>query len=138
MTVPCTELCLKLDSGSDGAEVFEAFDSSRLIVSANSSSLARWDAKLGVQPHPFVAGLSSLSVDGGIIVLMDIIVDKIFPLAYTPADKSDREPPWDEGEERIRAEKWKVGSRTKDHQLILVRNGTRANRPGYGTKCALA
>ena len=98
----------QLVSGSDGAEVLEALDKSRLIISGNSSALARWHTKLGLQPRPFIAGLSKLSPDGGTIVLMDIFIDKIYPLAFMPADKGDREPPWNEAEEQMREDKWTV------------------------------
>lgn len=97
----------QLDSGSEGAEVLEAFDKSRLIISGNSTSLARWHAKMGPQPEPFIAGLSSLSVDGGQIMLMDIIIEKLFPIAYINASKGSREGPWNEDEERVRADQWR-------------------------------
>lgn len=77
------------------------------MVSGNSSALAKWDAKLGVHRLPFVAGLSSLSPDGGSVVLVDIMVDRVFNLAYVHGDKSNREPPWDEGEEQIREDRWR-------------------------------
>ncbi|ODN98121.1 hypothetical protein I350_07763 [Cryptococcus amylolentus CBS 6273] len=98
----------KLESGSDGAEVLDAYKSSRLIVSGNSTSLARWDTRLGMQPHPFMASLSSLTVDGGVVTLMDIVVEKVFPMAFTSGDRTSREPPWDEEEEQCRQEQWKV------------------------------
>ena len=98
----------QLDSVSDGAEVLEALEQSHLVISGNSSALARWHTKLGLQAKPFVASLSKLSVDGGAVVLMDIVIDKIYPLAFMPADKGDREAPWNETEERTREEKWKV------------------------------
>jgi breast cancer 2 susceptibility protein len=81
-------------------------DKSRLIISANSSALARWDARLGLQPRPFIAGLSSLSSDGGIIALVDVVVEKIFPLAYMNGAKGQRESPWDETEEQARQKQW--------------------------------
>lgn len=86
----------------------EAFDKSRLVISGNSCSLARWHTRLGVQAIPFVAGLSSLSTDGGIIMLMEIIVEKIFPVAFMSAEKGVRDGPWNEDEESIRQDRWKV------------------------------
>ena len=62
---------------------------------------------MGPQPEPFIAGLSSLSVDGGQIMLMDLIIDKLFPIAYINGSKGSREGPWNEDEERIRADRWK-------------------------------
>ncbi|ODO08518.1 hypothetical protein L198_00248 [Cryptococcus wingfieldii CBS 7118] len=97
----------KLESGSDGAEVLDAYKSSRLIVSGNSTSLARWDTRLGMQPHPFIASLSSLTVDGGVVTLMDVVVEKVFPMAFTSGDRTSREPPWDEEEEQCRQDQWK-------------------------------
>lgn len=40
---------------------------------------------------------------------MDVIIDKVFPLAFTPAEKGVRDGPWDEEEERQRHDAWKVG-----------------------------
>jgi len=123
----------QLDSDGDGAEVLDAQDRSRLIISGNSSSMARWHSKLGLQPQPFVSGLSKLSVDGGIIVLMDLIIDKIFPLAFMPAEKGDRAPPWNEAEERVREEKWKVGLRHSGEHL--ANSGLRTDTPASPQDC---
>jgi len=98
----------KLDSGSEGADVLEAFDKSRLIISGNSTSMARWHSKLGVQAQPFVAGLSSLTNDGGSVVLMDVIVEKLYPIAYMWSGSGFKEAPWDGSEERIRSDAWRV------------------------------
>lgn len=99
----------KLDSSADGCDVLEAYEKSHLVLSGNSTHLARWDARLGIQSQPFVAGLTSLSVDGGPIVLMDVVIDKVFPLAYMNSDKAAGEAPWNEEEERARVDAWKVG-----------------------------
>jgi breast cancer 2 susceptibility protein len=98
----------QLDSANEGEEVLEAQQSSRLIIAGNSTAPARWDALLGIQPNPFIAGLSSLSVDGGVIAMMDIVIDKIYPLAFIPQDRALGGDPWDEKEEAIRADKWQV------------------------------
>lgn len=87
----------------------EAHKSCRLVLSGNSTSLARWHARLGMQSQPYVSGLSSLSVDGGIITLMDIVIERLFPIAFTNGDPNIRESPWDEEEEKRRQDKWKVG-----------------------------
>jgi breast cancer 2 susceptibility protein len=34
-------------------------------------------------------------------------VDRVFNLAYVHGDKSNREPPWDEGEEQTREDRWR-------------------------------
>jgi breast cancer 2 susceptibility protein len=105
----------KLDSGSEGADVLEAFDKSRLIISGNSTSLARWHSKLGLQPEPFIAGLPSLSVDGGSIVLMDVVIEKLYPIAFISSVKGTREGPWNESEEQIRSDQWRVS-----HVMVTV------------------
>lgn len=104
----------RLDSSSDGSDVLEAFEKSNLTLTGNSTHLAAWDARLGLHPQPFVAGLSSLSVDGGVIVLMDVVLDRVYPLAFMNADKGSREPPWSEDEEAMRADQWKVSPQCAD------------------------
>ena len=85
----------------------DALDKSHLIISGNSCNLARWDTRLGLH-QPFVAGLSSLSVDGGVIAMIDIEVVKMFPLAFVNVDKLSMDDPWDEGEEHRRQDQWNV------------------------------
>ncbi|WVW86946.1 hypothetical protein I302_109002 [Kwoniella bestiolae CBS 10118] len=92
----------KLESGNDGQDVLEAINNSHLIISGNSSSLAKWHVRLGKQPQPFIASLSSLSVDGGVITLMDVVLEKIFPIAFT----NKNEAPWGEEEEQARQQEW--------------------------------
>ncbi|WVQ79198.1 hypothetical protein IAT38_001294 [Cryptococcus sp. DSM 104549] len=107
----------KLESGSDGAEALDALQTSHLIISGNSTSLVRWHARLGLQPHPFIASLSSLSVDGGIVTLMDVVIDKIFPLAYTNGDRNAKEGPWGEEEEQTRQDAWKEKNQSERIRL---------------------
>jgi breast cancer 2 susceptibility protein len=98
----------RLESGADGAEVLEAFDKSRLLISGNGVKLARWDARLGQQGRPYVAGLSSLSVDGGTVPLMDVMIDKVFPLAFANNDRSVKAAPWGAQEEQEQQDRWRV------------------------------
>lgn len=90
--------------------MLEAYDKSHLVLSGNSTHLAKWDARLGLQALPFIAGLSSLSVDGGPIALVDIVLDRVYPLAYMNGDRGSREPPWGEDEENERSDAWRVSS----------------------------
>ena len=57
-------------------EVLDAYDSCHLRLSGNSSHLAPWHAKLGFQRAPFVAGLTSLTGDGGVVAVVDLTVVK--------------------------------------------------------------
>lgn len=61
----------------DPMEVLEAYNSVQLVLSGNSSHLAPWHAKLGFQRGPFVSTLNSLTHDGGVISVMDIVVVKV-------------------------------------------------------------
>jgi breast cancer 2 susceptibility protein len=119
----------KLDSGSEGADVLEAFDKSRLIISGNSTSMARWHSKLGVQPTPFVAGLPSLTNDGGLIVLMDVVIEKLYPIAYIWGGSGHKEAPWNESEESIRSDAWRVSLVQRQSVCPLMnRTNTKPNR----------
>lgn len=40
--------------------------------------------------------------------MMDLILDRVFPIAYVSGDRSSREQPWGEDEERERSDAWKV------------------------------
>lgn len=44
-------------------------------------------------------------------MLVDIIIDKLYPIAFMPVDKAIRDPPWNEQEEQIRADQWRVSTR---------------------------
>lgn len=81
-----------------------------MVLSGNSCHLARWDARLGAQALPFIVGLSSMTVDGGTAVLMDVIVERVYPLAYMKAERNSRDAPWGEEEEERLAQEWKVSS----------------------------
>lgn len=65
-----------------------------LSICGNSTSLARWDSKLGffsqnAHPSSFVACLRSLTPDGGIVTLVDVVIVKLFPEGYLEAENSD-------------------------------------------------
>ncbi|TIA86186.1 hypothetical protein E3P99_03756 [Wallemia hederae] len=94
----------KLNSGYDGTDVLDAVGTSNLSISGNSSSLARWDEKLGFQPPltGFISSLRSLSPDGGIISLLDVVITSVFPLAYMDVEQNFGENAWSETEENKR------------------------------------
>ena len=37
---------------------------------------------------------------------MEVVIEKLFPLAFMHADKGNREPPWNEEDEARRAHAW--------------------------------
>ena len=61
----------------DPTEVLEAYNSTKLVISGNSSRMAPWHAKLGFQTGPCISTLHSLTADGGIVTTMDLVVIKV-------------------------------------------------------------
>ena len=52
------------------------------MITGNGTHLASWDAKLGFQRLPFIATLSNLTTDGGLVVMARVEVRNIFPIQY--------------------------------------------------------
>ncbi|EJC98658.1 uncharacterized protein FOMMEDRAFT_128955 [Fomitiporia mediterranea MF3/22] len=104
----------KLDNlKKDPCEILEAYNSCILTLSGNGSHLAPWHGKLGFQTEPFVATLGSLTPDGGPVPLVDIIVEKVHPIAFLeflPGDRPGekiREGPRGEAEEAATEDAWR-------------------------------
>lgn len=98
----------------------KAYDESTLIISGNSTTLARWDAKLGPLLHDVrgkserciispVASLRSLTPDGGLTMMVDIVIEKLHPVGFieTLVDGT-RLPPVNEAENRAAEASWEV------------------------------
>jgi breast cancer 2 susceptibility protein len=98
----------QIASDKDGTEVLEALDRSQLVISGNSCSLAHWNSRLGFVGRPFIACISSLTAEGGVVPLMDIKVAKIYPVAFVLVQKGQGEPPWTVEEEHRRNDQWQV------------------------------
>ncbi|KAH8110699.1 hypothetical protein DFH11DRAFT_1802190 [Phellopilus nigrolimitatus] len=102
----------KLDNDrKDASEILQAYDSCALLLGGNGTHLAPWHAKLGFQPQPFVATLASLTPDGGPVPLIDLIVEKVYPIAYFeyttgPGGKRIQDGPLSEAEEAEINNKW--------------------------------
>ncbi|SJX63434.1 probable Brh2-Rad51-associated protein Brh2 [Sporisorium reilianum f. sp. reilianum] len=96
------------DAQGEGKEVLVAYHMSSLVLAANSVSLARWDAKLGFASTPFCASARSLTPEGGLISLMDVVIDKVFPRAFVDVDRSasNSGAPRGEQEEAEEREAW--------------------------------
>ncbi|CAG8537256.1 9604_t:CDS:10 [Funneliformis caledonium] len=70
------EICgAKIVGGPVGIPALEVPNSIRLKLSANSTKLAHWDAKLGFKRVCPYATLRSLCPDGGYIFAIDILID---------------------------------------------------------------
>ncbi|KAL0068623.1 hypothetical protein AAF712_004339 [Marasmius tenuissimus] len=113
----------RLDSErKDGVEVLEAYTSCKLILNGNSSHLAPWHAKLGFQSGPFIATLRSLTPDGGMVPVMDLVVTKVIAIAFwefwtDENGKKQSAGPRNEADEAKCMEKWKNKRQTAESKL---------------------
>ncbi|KAF8323921.1 hypothetical protein DL93DRAFT_2104290 [Clavulina sp. PMI_390] len=111
----------KLQADGDAKEALKAYETSTLTITGNSTTLARWDARLGPLlydlPHqpsrrgvlPHVASLRSLTADGGLIMLIDIVVEKLHPVGHIETlPDGTRKPPTNESENAGEDAKWEV------------------------------
>ncbi|KAJ7269415.1 hypothetical protein B0H12DRAFT_1208887 [Mycena haematopus] len=96
----------------DASEVLEAYNSTNLVLSGNSSHLVPWHAKLGFQISAPVATMHSLTADGGMVAAMDLVILKTYPIAFLEFIEDEngekhREGPRNERDEAEAEEKWK-------------------------------
>lgn len=95
----------------EGSEILEAYDSTTLVITGNSSHMAPWHAKLGFQKTPFIATLNSLTPDGGNVAAMVVEIIKAYPVAYIEFVEDEhgrkrRDGPRDEKEETELHSRW--------------------------------
>ncbi|RIA85350.1 hypothetical protein C1645_782072 [Glomus cerebriforme] len=77
------EICgAKIVGSSVGVPALDVSNSTRLKLSANSTKLAHWDAKLGFRRFRPYATLRSLCPDGGYIFAIDIIILRKYPMIF--------------------------------------------------------
>ncbi|KAI0695618.1 hypothetical protein BC835DRAFT_1406150 [Cytidiella melzeri] len=102
----------RLSTGrKDATEILEGGDSLSLKICGNSTHLAPWHAKLGFQRDPFIATLGSLTPNGGVAAVLDVIIEKVYPIAYlefveTESGGKRREGPRIEKDEAAIQDKW--------------------------------
>ncbi|GAA5952250.1 hypothetical protein JCM10213_005182 [Rhodosporidiobolus nylandii] len=104
-------------SKNEGTDVLQGLSRSGLIISGNSTSLAPWHATLGFRPDPFVASLNKLTSAGGLVPLIDVVVERAFPCGYIDLRKGRGTETWGEEEERVRADEWKRGRKKIEARL---------------------
>lgn len=112
-----------LSSDVEGGDPLRSFDRVRLIIGGNTSKLAAWNAKLGFTRDSFIGTIRSLSAEGGIVPLMDIVVEKMFPVAFTGDDccpgyqntTAGYIAEWNQEEEEERKKVW------QEHQEAAIR-----------------
>ncbi|KAH9947131.1 hypothetical protein B0H21DRAFT_364507 [Amylocystis lapponica] len=105
----------------DPCEVLDAYESMSLRICGNGSHMAPWHAKLGFVQQPFVATLDSLTSDGGVVPLIDVVVTKVHPIAFLEFIEHEggtiQEGPWDQREENRRQEHWQVRREAAESKL---------------------
>ncbi|KAK7695063.1 hypothetical protein QCA50_002252 [Cerrena zonata] len=100
-------------SGKEPADILDAYDTVMLKISGNSSHLAPWHAKLGFQASPFISSLRSIGPDGGMVAVIDVVVEKVYPIAFMETIEDEEgnrqmEGPRNEEDELAEFEKWKA------------------------------
>ncbi|KAF8910112.1 hypothetical protein CPB84DRAFT_1723940 [Gymnopilus junonius] len=60
-------------------EILEAYNSTKLVFSGNSSHLMPWHSKLGFTRGPCISTLHSLTHDGGVVAALDFVITKVRP-----------------------------------------------------------
>ena len=106
-------MIIQLDAHGEPNEVLKAYNSSSLILTGNSTTLARWDARLGVHPpgpsSMVIATLQSLTPDGGRVMLLDATVMRVYAIGFMERREDGS---WDmarnEKEEREAHDAWLV------------------------------
>lgn len=97
-------------------EVLEAYNSTKLVFTGNSSQLVPWHEKLGFRSgRPPVCTMNKLTPDGGVVAVMDLTIVKVHPIGFLEVIEDDdgkkrKSGLWDEKEEARLADKWRVSS----------------------------
>ncbi|GAA6011243.1 hypothetical protein JCM10207_008275 [Rhodosporidiobolus poonsookiae] len=102
---------------SEGTDVLRALGHSTLQITGNSTSLAPWHATLGFRREQFVASLSSLTSAGGLVPLVDVVIERAYPCGYVDLRKGRGTETWGEEEELAKAEEWKRGRKKIEARL---------------------
>ncbi|KAH9964099.1 hypothetical protein BC827DRAFT_49058 [Russula dissimulans] len=112
-----------LPRNAEPCEVLEAYDKVELNIAGNGTHLAPWHTKLGFQPHPAIATLHTLSPDGGVVPCLQLVVTKVYPVAFIEFRKDadgriTREGPRREKEELAVQDAW---ARKREHEYHRLR-----------------
>ncbi|KAI0297548.1 hypothetical protein B0F90DRAFT_1738028 [Multifurca ochricompacta] len=103
-------------------EVLEANNKVELNITGNGTHLAPWHAKLGFQSRPAIATLHSISPEGGMVPCLELVVTKVYPIAYIEFHKDGdgnitREGPRREKEELAAHDAW-TRKREREYQRL--------------------
>ena len=104
-----------LDPECSACEPIEAFDTSPLLIRGNGCKIAPWHSRLGFQKMPFVSSIRSLTVDGGLVSILDAVVVKVYPKGFMSSTRAGEaesnasgksSQPKDQEKETFRPEIW--------------------------------
>ncbi|THH27674.1 hypothetical protein EUX98_g6517 [Antrodiella citrinella] len=109
------------EGNKEPGEPLEVYDSVSLKLTGNSTHLAPWHATLGFQSQPYVSTLRSLSSDGGVVAVMDVVVDRVYPVAYLEFVERDgkmtQDGPRDEKDELVEQDRWRKRQEVAESKL---------------------
>ncbi|KAF7303152.1 hypothetical protein MKEN_01278900 [Mycena kentingensis (nom. inval.)] len=123
----------------DPQEILEAYNSTKLVISGNSAHLVPWHCKLGFRGAPWVATMRSLTADGGTVPALDVVLLKVYPVAYfefIDCENGDkrREGPRNANEEAAEEEKWKRRREVHESRLREEIGKKEARYRGYAER----
>ncbi|KAF7796563.1 hypothetical protein EIP86_007744 [Pleurotus ostreatoroseus] len=124
--------CKLQSERKEGGEILEVGESTSLTIYGNSSQLAPWYAKLGVQKQLCISTLGSLDPLGGLVSTIEIVVTNAYPIAYleftvTPDGRKTQGAPVGEKEEAEIHEKW-VAKRDNEARKLREEYGGQLRR----------
>ncbi|KAG8818991.1 hypothetical protein FRC17_010635, partial [Serendipita sp. 399] len=103
----------------DADEVLKSFDSSSIIITANGTHLAPWNAKLGFIQRPSIPTLKSLTHDGGNVPFMFVTLDEVLPLVYIETLANGDRRTRDEAEEDAAKASWEASKSRSEEEARL-------------------
>ncbi|KAF7302766.1 hypothetical protein HMN09_00911700 [Mycena chlorophos] len=119
-------------------EILEAYNSTKLQIVGNCTHLVPWHSKLGFQAAPFVATMRSLTADGGMVPALDVVLLKVYPVAYLEFIEENgekrREGPRNEKEELKEDERWKRRREVHENKLRDELEKKEARYRGYAER----
>ncbi|KAF7307159.1 hypothetical protein MIND_00509500 [Mycena indigotica] len=119
-------------------EVLEAYNSTKLQFVGNCTHLVPWHTKLGFQTSPWIATMRSLTADGGLVPALDVVLLKVYPVAYIEFIEEDgqkrREGPRSAKEEAQEEEHWKRRREVHESKLREAMDKKEMRYRGYAER----
>ncbi|KAJ1563798.1 Breast cancer 2, early onset, partial [Nowakowskiella sp. JEL0078] len=98
----------------------EIKSSTFLLLNANGTRRARWNAKLGYQRNTaFTIGLKNISPTGGIVAVLDVVICRKYPVMYYEKTLEEQSVFRNEGEEEIASREYQNETNDLYQKLYL-------------------